>query len=125
VQLLTSFASQMDPVVVLSLLPGDVPLQSVAPYLTHSFQQLELRTQLAEMEAAAARSIVSDATCQQVALQQRCFWLDAHRHCVVCRQPLDDGGLVVIFPNLKPSHFRCFREGTLDPERGVPFADLP
>ncbi|KPA85426.1 hypothetical protein ABB37_01733 [Leptomonas pyrrhocoris] len=121
VWLLGTHCPSMSPCLVLSSLPGDVPLSDIAPYLIRAFQRLELNHQLARMESAAAQSALSDAVRRHVTLQQRCVWMDDHRRCAVCGQLLGNGGLVVVFPNLKPLHFRCHKDGTLDPERAVPF----
>lgn len=119
--LLSTYSPYMSPRLVLLSLPGDVPLPLLAPYLIRAFQRLELNHQLVCMEAAAVQNAVSDAVRRHVTLQQRCVWVDDHHRCVVCGEPLEKGGLVVVFPNLKPAHFRCHQDGSLDPERAVPF----
>jgi hypothetical protein len=121
VWLLGTHSPYMNPRLVLSSLPGDVALSDVAPYLIRAFQRLELNCELVHMEAAAVQSALVDAVRRHVTLQQRCVWMDEHRRCVVCGELLERGGLVVVFPNLKPAHFRCHHDGTLDPERAVPF----
>ncbi|KAK7200970.1 Vacuolar sorting protein 39 domain 2 [Novymonas esmeraldas] len=122
--LLRTHAACMDPGLVLASLPGDVGLPRIAPFLIRALQRLEVHHHVAQMEAAAARSALSDAVRWHVALQQRCVWVEGRRCCVVCGERLDDGGLVAVFPNLKPAHLRCYGDVAIDPERGVPFLTI-
>ncbi|KPI83440.1 hypothetical protein ABL78_7526 [Leptomonas seymouri] len=121
VWLLNTHYAFINPRLVLLSLPGDVPLSFIAPYLMRAFQRLEVNHQLVCMESAAVQSALADAVRHHVSLQQRLVWMDDHRRCVVCGQLLEKGGLVAVFPNLKPAHFRCQQDSTLDPERAVPF----
>lgn len=121
VWLLSTHSPFMSPRLVLASLPGDLLLVHIAPYLIRAFQRLELNHQLVQMEAAAVQSTLTDAVRRHVSLQQRCVWMAEQRRCVVCGASMERGGLVVVFPNLKPAHFRCHQDATLDPERAVPF----
>lgn len=122
--LLSAQAPLLDPARVLAALPGSVPLTALGPYLTRTSQTTALQVQVGELEAAAAASVAVEAGCFWVKLQQRCVSVDERRTCASCRAPFATGEILIVFPNLSVTHYRCQADATLDPERGVPFRNV-
>lgn len=123
-RLLNVYARYVDPMEILELLPGDTPLSLLSSYLVRSFQAEEFNVGLCEAEAAAACSVFADAESFCAMLQQRCVAVDGQRLCAVCLQPVREKEPIAVFPNLKVTHFRCFQDGGLDPERGVAYRNI-
>ncbi|KEG09255.1 hypothetical protein DQ04_05531040 [Trypanosoma grayi] len=110
----------INPLSVMTSLPSEVCVAEISSYMRRAFQTLCSQVQMAEVNANVAASMVADAQRYHSLLRQRCVYVDEKRPCSVCGKPLGLG-VIAAFPNLKATHFRCFRTQELDPERGVPF----
>ena len=110
----------INPLSVLETLPNDLEVAQIAPYLRRIFQKLGHKRQVGLVAKHAAKSEERSVAVRNAQLKSRFVFVDDELICCVCSKPMA-GDVFAVFPNLKLVHFRCFKDRTLDPVRGVPF----
>ena len=119
-RLCDKYSRAIPPQAILNVIPADIPVASVAPYLSQVFQTMSHLRTMGMVGTASLKSTLLDAEQHLTSLQSRFVYVDKHRPCVVCGKPIGTS-VCGVFPNLKIAHFRCFKDKDMDPERGVPF----
>lgn len=104
--LLNSHARELDPVMVLPLLPNDMPLQSVSEYLRksiqghiHTLRQGQIVKNLGKSESLNVKHKLS-------LMNKKSVTISKERMCPVCQKRMGDK-YFCRFPNGQVVHFKC------------------
>ncbi|CAD2218955.1 Vacuolar sorting protein 39 domain 2, putative [Angomonas deanei] len=120
--LLNQHGSEMDMLLVLSTLPGDMCFSDIAESIIHVLRAHEQELLLSQMQRGAVEGVLEEAVQLHHSMLQRFVCIDTTRRCARCDKLLcEESALIAVYPNLKTTHLRCQCDPRLDPERGVPY----
>lgn len=118
---LDRFASKLNPVDVVPLLPAHISIQQLQPYLlkalhhaTHSRRQTMVVRNLRKLEHL-------NTSYQLVSLTNTRIEVGPDTVCAVCRRPLDTSAFAA-YPNGVLVHHKCFSDAEVCPVTGTSFS---
>eukprot|EP01060_Flectonema_neradi_P005298 TRINITY_DN13512_c0_g1_i2.p1 TRINITY_DN13512_c0_g1~~TRINITY_DN13512_c0_g1_i2.p1 ORF type:complete len:1150 (+),score=180.47 TRINITY_DN13512_c0_g1_i2:47-3451(+) len=121
-RLLEQHYTELDPMLVLKMLPPDIlTVSQIQKYLTRVFQQTASLQHEVMIQKNVAKGNKLKHEADRALLLSRFVLIDHERPCAVCGRPMRDGNTSVSFPNLLVTHYKCLQDNKKDPKTGYSF----
>eukprot|EP00026_Physarum_polycephalum_P001849 Phypoly_transcript_01852.p1 GENE.Phypoly_transcript_01852~~Phypoly_transcript_01852.p1 ORF type:complete len:921 (+),score=179.80 Phypoly_transcript_01852:230-2992(+) len=121
---LSRASEEIDPIRILELLPDDIPVQAIAPYLSKVMRANTHRRRDGQITRNLKKSENLRVKCQHVYASAPAALITAERTCPVCKKRIGDK-VFAFFPNGVIVHFKCFNLPYMCPVTGHDFYQKP
>jgi len=118
--LLSSQAIDLNPEMVLPLLPKEIPVQLICDYLTKSIRQVHHNLRDGQITKNLLKSDRLNLKYQLSILTDKSVTITKDKMCPICNKYIGDK-VFAYYPNGTIVHFKCFKDQTIDPVTGYDF----
>lgn len=99
--------SFLDSTKILDMLPDNMPLRKVNPYLEGSLKQINTQTKGLTLEEELAHEELIHKKIKQLDIQRSFSYVNEDIQCPVCHRGFNDPALIAFLPNGSAIHYSC------------------
>jgi len=115
---------EIDPTRILELLPENIPIQAIAPYLSKVMRATTHKRRDSQITKNLKKSENLKVKCQHIYASSPAALIGPERMCPVCKKRIGDK-VFAFFPNGVVVHFKCFQLPYVCPVTGHDFYQKP